>query len=163
MSVTKEVLLWSGRPSQILAVQDYGVRFLYLGAAGAFASHFGTSHPLLWLVLLLPAGMLFWTWLQVRALRYELTSERARRWAGVFNRGMTEIELYRARETSLYAPFVDRLCGVSNLSMNYSDAYGSGTLIFAAISDAGGVREQLRGAIEAVRQRKGIRTVEAGL
>lgn len=158
-----ETVLWTSRPANVVAARTYGIRFAYLLIAALLALHYQYRYPLAWLVVTVPGVMLLWTFLRVRTIGYELTSERLRRWEGVFSRRLVEIELYRARETSLYIPFMERLAGVGNVQMNYADAYGSGTLILAAVPDPESVRELLRQAIESVRQRKGIRTVEAGL
>lgn len=164
MNAAGEVVLWRSHPSNVVAARAYGRQIGAIVLLAVLPAHFHLRHLNLWLWLtVVPATLLLWTFLQVRTVEYELTSQRIRHWQGVFSRRLVEVELYRARETALDIPFFERMAGAGNVLMNYADAYGSETLVLAAVPDPEGVRERLRQAIEDVRQRRGIRTVEAGL
>lgn len=156
-----ESVLWTGKPSQVLALRAYTLRGGVLGLAFELANYFRYLYPSMWLLLVVPVAALVWTYITVRHVSYEVTTQRVRRWSGVFNRQLVEVEFYRARETYLYLPLLDRIFGVGNAVIAYADSTGSHHVMLAAIPDADEVRNLIRSAIESVRAQKGVRAFEA--
>ena len=158
---TAETVLWAGKPSQALALRAYTLRGGAFGLLFELANYYRFLHPQLWLLLAVPVAAAVWTFIKVRHISYEITTQRVRCWTGVFNRALEEVEFYRARETHLYMPLVDRVFGVGNAIVAYADSTGPHHLMLAGIHDADGVRNLMRSAIESVRTQKGVRAVEA--
>jgi uncharacterized membrane protein YdbT with pleckstrin-like domain len=133
----EERTLWEGHPSH---VKDLGF------------------HLVCWsLVIGIPFSI--WRYLETRFCRYEVTSERIRVTTGVLSRRMDEIELYRVKDTTIDQPFFLRLFGLANLVVTTSDA-STPTVVLKAIPDATSLRENLRGSVEKLRDRKRVREVD---
>jgi uncharacterized membrane protein YdbT with pleckstrin-like domain len=107
--------------------------------------------------LLLPVA---WSYAVAKNTDFTVTSQRIRIATGVFSRTTQEIELYRVRDTSLAEPFWLRVLGLANLEIRTTDA-STPSVTLRAIRGGMQLREQLRAAVEAVRERKGVRTFEA--
>lgn len=140
-AMAEEQSLWKGSPSQ---VTNFGAYLLCL--------------VLCWLVV--PIFYALWRWIETRLNEYELTSQRLAFRSGVFNRRTEEIELYRVRDTSLDEPLLLRLFGAGNVVVFASDS-STPTLVLRAVKDASDVRQKLRTAVEAVRDQKRVRSIEA--
>jgi uncharacterized membrane protein YdbT with pleckstrin-like domain len=133
--------LWKGSPSQAVNLGTYLLCLL-----------------LFWLVV--PLFYALWRWVDTRLTGYELTSQRLVFRSGVFNRKTEEIELYRLRDSSLDEPLLLRLFGAGNIVLYATDA-SSPTLVLRAVKGAAVVRQKLRAAVEAVREQKRVRSIEA--
>jgi len=137
---TEETTLWEGHPSH---VKDLGYHLLCL----------------LFSPLILPLAMMLARYLDTRFRKYEVTSDRIRLTTGVLSRRMNELELYRVKDTSIDQPFFLRIFNLSNLVLKTSDA-STPRLTLLAIPNAQVLRENLRGCIEKLRQKKGVREVD---
>jgi uncharacterized membrane protein YdbT with pleckstrin-like domain len=151
-----ERTLWKGHTSQWVHFWYY--LFCVLLAAGALAgipftgglSAAGLVIPvILWLV----------RWWLTRATLYELTTQRFRIRRGILNRRLDELELYRVKDYVLEQPLFLRMMGRGNLTIVTSDA-STRTLVLRAIADVELVREQLRNAVQAERDRKRVRELD---
>jgi len=98
-------------------------------------------------------------WLDTRCHRWEVTTERIRTTTGILSRRMEEIELYRVKDTSLEEPFLYRLFGRGTIVLETSDR-SSPELRIEAIAGARELREQIRGCVEKIRERKGVREID---
>jgi uncharacterized membrane protein YdbT with pleckstrin-like domain len=135
--------IWSGHPSH---AKDLGYHVVCL----AFA----------WLVV--PLAMSVARYLQTRFTRYQITSERIRITTGVFSRRTEELELYRVKDTSLAEPFLLRvLFELGHLVLRTSDS-SQPVVVIPALPDVHQLREEIRGCVEKVRARKGVREVDFG-
>ncbi len=132
--------LWSGSPSQIVNLGP----FIGWGL-------------LFWLVI--PLFIILWRWLEVRAMRYELSTERLKIRHGVLNKKMDELELYRVRDYKLEQPFFLRLFGLGNILLTTADR-SNPSVTLRAIRDGEQLREQIRNAVEACRVAKRVREVD---
>ena len=139
-SSTTERPLWSGSPSQVVNLGP----FIGWGL-------------LFWLVI--PVFIILWRWLEVRNLRYELSTERLKIRRGVLNKKTDEIELYRVRDYQLDQPFFLRLFGLGNIAVTTADRTNP-LVVLRAIRDGEQVREQIRNAVEACRVAKRVREVD---
>ncbi len=132
--------LWSGSPSQVLNLGP----FIGWGL-------------LCWLVF--PLFIMLWRWLEVRNIRYELSTERLKTRYGVLNKKMDELELYRVRDYKFEQPFFLRLFGLGNVVLQTADR-SNATVTLRAIRDGENLREQIRAAVEACRVAKRVRDID---
>jgi len=89
----------------------------------------------------------------------ELTSQRLRKTSGIFNKKLDELELYRVKDSTLEQPLLLRMFGLGNINVVSSDATMPLVLI-NAVPGAYDMREKLRVAVEAERDRKRVREVD---
>ena len=131
-----EQILWQGSPSQ-----------------------WTNFWPFVLCLLVIPIPWAFWCWLSTRAFTYEVTNERIRIRQGVFSRRTDSLELYRVKDASFVQPFVMRLVGIGNVEMETSDTT-TPFLSIRGVPDADALRERILKAVDAVRDRKGVREVD---
>ncbi|WKN44250.1 PH domain-containing protein [Tunicatimonas pelagia] len=129
-------ILWQDRPSPLMYLG------LYLSC-----------------VLLLPIPFALWRYLQARATRYTLTTERLICQQGVLHRISDEVELYRIKDYTIVSPFFYRWFGLSDLVLITSDQTHP-TLVLRGITDAHTVRELIRRQVENLRTQKGVREID---
>jgi uncharacterized membrane protein YdbT with pleckstrin-like domain len=79
----------------------------------------------------------------------------------VFSRRTDSLELYRVKDASFVQPFVMRLVGIGNVELETSDAT-TPVVVIRGVPDADSLREKILGAVDAVRDRKGVREVDFG-
>ena len=139
--MAEEQRLWKGSPSQVSNLGTYLVCLL-----------------LCWLVV--PIFYALWRWIDTHLTEYELTSQRLVFRSGVFNRKTEEIELYRVRDSSLDEPLLLRLFGTGNIVLYATDS-SAATFVLRAVKAAADVRQKLRAAVEAARDQKRVRSIEA--
>ena len=153
--MSDETVVWKGRPSQLLNALPFTLCVLVDLAliGGAFVS------PFLLLLTIFPLIYLVWTYLKVHCRVFELTSERLRLYEGVLNQEIDEIELYRVKDTTITRPFLQRIFGLSSISLKTSDRTYPEVHI-PAIKDGMEVREKIRSHVEAVRDSKRVREVD---
>lgn len=157
MSTPQETSLWKGCTSQIVHFWTY---FLWLlVAAGIIVAGLLLVLPLLFIALVLPFIAMLARYLITRTTVYELTSQRLRKTSGIFDKKLDELELYRVKDSTLEQPFVMRVFGLGNVKVVSSDATMPEVYI-SGISDSFNVREKLRMAVEAERDRKRVREVD---
>jgi uncharacterized membrane protein YdbT with pleckstrin-like domain len=94
-----------------------------------------------------------------RSTVYELTSQRLRKTSGILHKKLDELELYRVKDSTLEQPLLLRLFGLGNINVVSSDATMPLVLI-NAVPGAYDMREKLRVAVEAERDRKRVREVD---
>lgn len=138
MSASEETVLWKGTPA---ASVDF---WLNLSS-----------------ILILPLPWVLVRWIQRRNHHIEITSERIRVTRGVFSRQSEDLELYRVRDLTFQQPFILRVCGAGTLVLTTSDS-SSPQLTLAGIPADDGLRDRLRAAVEACRDRKRARVAELG-
>lgn len=136
-----EQSLWKGSPSQAV---NFGTHLLCL--------------LLFWLVV--PVFYALWRWIDTRMTEYELTTQRLVLRSGVFNRKTEEIELYRVRDSSLDEPLLLRLFGAGNILLHAIDS-SAPDIVLRGVRGAAEVRQKLRAAVEATRDQKRVRSIEA--
>jgi uncharacterized membrane protein YdbT with pleckstrin-like domain len=135
-----ETTIWAGTPSHVKDLPFHLV-------CGALA----------WLIV--PIGLMAWRFLGTRFHEYEITSERIRLTRGILSRRMDELELYRVKDTSIEQPLMLRLFGLSNVVVRSSDT-STPIFVIEAVPDAQMLRENLRGCVEKMRERKRVREVD---
>ena len=150
-----EEVLWKGSPSQVLNLGKYAIA-LALALGIVFG---GLFFPPAWIALVLPLGWALWVFIETRATRHELTTERIRLCAGVFNQQMDDVELYRVKDTSMERPFWYRVFGLSTLIIETSDR-SQPRIEIKAVHRGDELRETLRKQVEFWRDKKRVREVD---
>jgi uncharacterized membrane protein YdbT with pleckstrin-like domain len=154
-----EQSIWRGHPSQLIHFGFYALMILLMG--GAIVLAVVTPIPWLGLLGIVPAIAFLWKWLEVSCRIFDITTERIKMQRGVLTRKMEELELYRVRDTTLVQPFWYRLFGKGNVILNTTDAT-TPQLVIECIPNSAELRERLRQAIEACRDKKKVRYAELG-
>lgn len=111
-------------------------------------------------VLLLPIPWAFWRWLVVRHSVYTLTDQRLKFSRGVFTKTVDDLELYRVRDSKLQQNLWERLFGLGELTLYTTDT-STPEVHLRWIRGAEQVRETLRRLVEARRDAKRVRSIEA--
>lgn len=135
--MTDEQIQWTGHPSQW---QNLGWFLLCL--------------------LLIPIPFALWKWLETRNTVITLTDQRLKFTRGVFSKTTEDLELYRVRDTKFQQSFFERLVGLGEIEL-YSTDETSPTVRLRYIPDAEAVREKMRALVEARRDAKRVRYLDA--
>lgn len=135
--MTEERIEWTGTPSQWCNV-------------GWFAL----------CLLVLPIPYALWKWLQTRNVRYTLTDQRLKFTRGIVSKITEDLELYRVRDTRFQQSLIERMAGLGEIVVFTTDET-SAQLSLPFIRDAEAVREKLRGLVEARRDAKRVRYLDA--
>ena len=154
-ATVSEEVLWKGSPSQVLNLGKYLVALLL--AIGIAIG--GLFFPPVWAALVVPLGWALWIFIETRSIRHELTTERIRMSAGVFNQKMDDVELYRVKDTSMERPFWYRVFGLSSLIIETSDR-SQPHIEIKAVHNGDELRETLRKQVEFWRDKKRVREVD---
>ncbi len=110
-----------------------------------------------WLVV--PLIYWFYRWLELRSRVYEVTTERLKITQGILAKRSDDLELYRVRDLALNQPFLYRLFNRADLVLNTTDTT-TPVVVLECIPDAYALRDRLRTAVEACRDRKRARVAE---
>lgn len=152
-----EQAIWSGTSSQVRNLHIYIICALVAG--GFIAGAIVMDNPLIAIGAAVPLLYALWSHIKLRSIYYELTTERIRLRQGIFSKRTDELELYRAKDVTVFEPFWQRLFGLGNIIITTHDA-STPTLTMAALPNAQQTREALRNAIEGCRDRKRVRVAE---
>ena len=109
--------------------------------------------------MVIPLGLWLIRWWTTRTTVYELTTQRLKIHRGILTRRLEEVELYRVKDYVLEQPLFLRLLGLGNLTLVSSDAT-TPSIVLRAIAGVAAVREQLRTAVQAERDRKRVRELD---
>lgn len=118
-------------------------------------------NPIIAWLSLIPGIVMFWYWLKTGSHKFEVTNERIIEHMGVFSKKSDEVELYRVRDITHERPFHLRLVGLSNITVLSSDR-SQPELLIPAITKGKQLKEDLRKAVEAMREKKRVRDVDLG-
>jgi uncharacterized membrane protein YdbT with pleckstrin-like domain len=108
---------------------------------------------------IIPLFMALGRYLNTKFHKIVVTNERIRFTTGILSKRMEELELYRVKDTRLDEPLFLRLFGLGNIILATSDTTDP-TLVIPGIPDARTLRENLRGCVEKMRDRKRVREVD---
>jgi uncharacterized membrane protein YdbT with pleckstrin-like domain len=151
-----ETVLWQGHSSQLIHIWYYLVCIVL--AAGCVVAAVMTG-GMAAIALVIPLGMWGVRWWLTRTTLYELTTQRLRKSSGILNRKVDELELFRVKDYTMEQPFLLRIFGLGNLVLVTSDAT-TPTVGIRAIPEVQDVREKLRNAVQAERDRKRVREMD---
>jgi len=163
-AMDEEQSVWQGSPSQILNLHIFLLCGLAAAALIAVALVFGSTlaFPFAYVIggaAIIPLLIAFVKWLQVKFVRYELTTERLRLRRGIFSRSTDEVELYRVKDYVLQEPFVLRMFGAGDILIQTNDD-ANPTVLLKAIHQPNSLRDQVRKYVEVRRDAKGVRIRE---
>jgi uncharacterized membrane protein YdbT with pleckstrin-like domain len=115
-----------------------------------------------WLLclLVLPIPYALWKWLLTRNTVYTLTDQRLKFTRGVLSKVTEDLELYRVRDTKFQQNFFERMAGLGEIVL-YTTDETSPMISLGYIRDAEAVREKMRGLVEARRDAKRVRYLDA--
>ena len=127
-----------------------------------------TGHPSQWqnlgwflaCVLLIPIPFAFWKWLETRNTVYTLSDQRLKFTRGVLTKTTEDLELYRVRDTKFEQGLFERMLGLGHIELFTTDET-SPSVVLPYITDAEAVREKIRGLVEARRDAKRVRYLDA--
>ena len=111
-------------------------------------------------LLLLPIPFAIWKWLETKNTVYTLTDQRLKFTRGVLTKVTDDLELYRVRDTKFQQDFFERMCGLGEVVL-YTTDETSTEIRLPYIKDAEAVREKIRGLVEARRDAKRVRYLDA--
>jgi uncharacterized membrane protein YdbT with pleckstrin-like domain len=136
MNPTPEETIWKGTPS---AAVDFWLNLSCL--------------------LILPIPWALGRWILRRNELIEITNQRLRITRGIFSKRTDELELYRVQDITFLQPFVLRLFNMGTLLLTTGDV-SSPELRLEGIPADSNLRDRLRDAVEACRDRKRARVTE---
>ena len=127
----------------------------------AWRAHLGLLFWGFGLLVVFGVGLLFLlrAWYLVAATRYRLTTQRLFRQTGLVAKHVEEIELFRVKDVTLDQGFLDRLLGTGTVVVLSTDDTAP-RLDLHGILGPMEVKEQIRTAFRASRQREGMRMAE---
>ncbi|CAN5276752.1 hypothetical protein BH11PSE14_BH11PSE14_07240 [soil metagenome] len=127
-----------------------------------------SGHPSQWqnlgwfllCLLVVPIPFAVWKWLETRSTVYTLTDQRLKFTRGVFSKTTEDLELYRVRDSKFSQGLFERMVGLGEIELFTTDET-SPTIQLGYIADAEGVRERIRALVEARRDAKRVRYLDA--
>ena len=163
----EEKTVWSGTSSQLL---NFGV-FLICGFVFALllALLIMFWNPLLkmgtlalapaFVILLSPLAYALARMLLIKAVKYEISTERIKITTGIFSKQTNALELYRVKDYSLQEPFFYRFFHLGNIVILTSD-HSTPKITMRAIPSARQLMDDLRKYVELRRDLKKVREVD---
>lgn len=104
---------------------------------------------------------LVWRLVELKCIRWTVTSERIARSSGVFNRQTENLELYRIKDIALVQPLLMRLVCHGYVAFRSSDfSTRGGAERIGAVPNPGDLYELIRKYAERQRQAKGVQEVD---
>ncbi len=156
MEPPNENIVWEGNPSQVTNLGVYLVCALITAAivvAGVLMA------PQAFWLLIVPATVALWKFLELVSFRYTVTTERVGLRRGVLTKRTDSIELYRVKDTTVVEPFFLRLFGLADIVLSSSDRT-TPLLVLHAVPNGMGLREKIRANVERLRVQKSVREVD---
>ena len=160
-----EETLWTGSSSQVKNLKPFAVcalAMIAIFATGGWLMSKDWGKPYggwLLLLALVPIGIAIWKWLQVRARKYQLTTERLLITTGIVNVVTNSLELYRVRDIRMSQPVFLRVFNLENVDLTTSDL-SSPVVSVDHVPKAEMIGNKIRTQVEACRLTKGTREIE---
>jgi membrane protein YdbS with pleckstrin-like domain len=135
----EEEVIWEGRPTW----KAWALRWI----AG-------------WVLLPLIVGifLLVPVWLRTRSTRWKLTSRRIEIETGFLSKRVDTLELWRVRDVEFQQSLIDRMVGVSCISITAHDGSSPVLEVRGAPGDRG-VYDRLMSALMLARQQRGVMNI----
>jgi membrane protein YdbS with pleckstrin-like domain len=168
-----EPIVWQGRPSALVDLPFYllllcGAVLASLGLLYALpAAEVGpratdNAHLFRWVlagVWVLVVVLALARWIARRATHYVLTTERLRITTGLLSTTTEDIELRRVRDSSVVRPLFLRLVGLGDVRVVSADP-STPRVTLHAVRDPDGLQHTLRGLVEGLIRRHGVREID---
>jgi uncharacterized membrane protein YdbT with pleckstrin-like domain len=105
--------------------------------------------------------IVLWKWFEALAARFDICRDRLIVRRGIFIKSLDEIELYRVKDVRLDFSLINQMAGIGTISVTSSDETTRGEpLTLRHVERAAQRREQLRGLVEAARQKRRVREID---
>jgi uncharacterized membrane protein YdbT with pleckstrin-like domain len=155
--MTEEQIIFRGSPSLLTRFGQLFLALLIFAAAvtGVVLTHQQWIWIFAGLALIYGLGVIA----TVKAIHYEVTTQRVRFRRGILSKRTDELECYRVKDTTLIEQFPSRIFGLGTIEILTFDATTPVQRI-EAIHGASALREKLRAHVEECRDRKGVRLTE---
>jgi uncharacterized membrane protein YdbT with pleckstrin-like domain len=106
-------------------------------------------------------AIMLWKWLENMESRYDVCPDRLIVRRGIFVKSLDEVELYRVKDIRLDFSLINQMAGIGTITVNSSDATTrDAPLQLRHIERAAERRENLRGLVEAARQKRRVREID---
>jgi uncharacterized membrane protein YdbT with pleckstrin-like domain len=135
-ALDEETVLFHGRPALLPSLGAYVLAVLSLGLY-----------------------LLYRYWV-ISGIEYKVTTRRIVVETGVLSKKMEQVDLYRIADYSVERPFLQRLVGTGNISLQTLERAESQLTIREIKTDVVALYEAVRKATEIDRQRRGVRVFE---
>ena len=113
------------------------------------------------LISALAVLIVLWKWFESLAARYDICTDRLIVREGIFIKSLDEVELYRVKDVRLDFSLINQMVGIGTITVNSSDETTRGApLRLRHVERAAARREQLRGLVEAARQKRRVREID---
>lgn len=152
-----ESIIWTGSPSQWLNLGWFVA--CGIGAAAFIIAGVVMGQPIVAMGALIPGIVALVKALKVKTTRIDVTTERITTTVGIFSRHKWDIELYRVKDTTLHEPFLLRLVRRANIQIISSDR-STPAVTLSALPNAEWLRQQVRGNVERLRLKRGVREMD---
>jgi uncharacterized membrane protein YdbT with pleckstrin-like domain len=105
--------------------------------------------------------VVLWKWFENLAARFDICPDRLIVRRGIFVKSLDEVELYRVKDVRLDFTLINQLAGIGTITVTSSDeTTRGGPLRLRHVERAAARREQLRGLVEAARQKRRVREID---
>jgi uncharacterized membrane protein YdbT with pleckstrin-like domain len=163
----EEKTVWSGTSSQLI---NLGV-FVFCGLAfavlmAALIKVWPNIQPMgpaalvpAFLILLSPLVYALVKVMLIKAVKFEISTERIKITTGIFSKQTNAMELYRVKDYTLNEPFFYRLFHLGTITILTSD-HSTPQIILKAIPGARQLMDELRKYVELRRDLKKVREVD---
>jgi uncharacterized membrane protein YdbT with pleckstrin-like domain len=163
----EEKTVWSGTSSQMVNMGTFllcGFVFvlllLLLIKFWNSVVNLGTiALVLAFVVLLSPLVYALVQVMLVKAVKYEISSERLKITTGIFSKRTNAMELYRVKDYTLQEPFMYRMFHLGNITILTSD-HSTPQIFMRAIPSARQLMDEIRKHVELRRDLKKVREVD---
>jgi uncharacterized membrane protein YdbT with pleckstrin-like domain len=163
----EEKTVWSGNSSQMVNIGVFILcGFIFTLLLILLVKFWGQLLPLgalalapAFIILLSPLAYALAKVLLIKAVKYEISSERIKITTGIFSKQTNALELYRVKDYTLQEPFFYRLFHLGNIVILTSD-HSTPQLTMRAIPAARGLMDELRKHVELRRDVKRVREVD---
>ena len=114
-----------------------------------------------WLVAILTLGIAMLYFLaRSAAVSYKVTTRRVIVERGLLSKRLEQVDVYRIRDFVVERPFGQRLVGTGNIQLLTADATTPAIELRDLHTDVVALYENLRGAADADRARRGVRVID---
>ncbi len=105
--------------------------------------------------------IVLWKWFVNLAARYDICQDRLIVRRGIFIKSLDEVELYRVKDVRLDFSLINQMAGIGTITVTSSDeTTRGGPLTLRHVERAAHRREELRGLVEAARQKRRVREID---
>ena len=91
--------------------------------------------------------------------RYQVTSERLRITTGLLSTNTEEVELRRVRDSSVQKPFLLRVLGLGNITLNTADT-SAPRVVLQAVPEPDTLQGQIRDLVQGFYARRAVSEIE---